>query len=1059
MSSPPSLSEIKRRFNAACEAFDAAIDASTRRDGETYDAELLQAARDMGSALDLGAIRCLCVTRHDLLRDAQRAPFPELLRQITALKLLRLSDERIQDLRRWRDMRNRAEHPPIKVPGLSNLLEALSGTREFLVDAFSDSDDLSDPDAPSVIHAISTDNGTSTPWNDSHRRVSPESWIRDQLTEGLARLNAGRPNNVLPAKEVRKVLTGLAFALIEPLNTPDAPLPLGILENALGKYGRLYFEASWLVTDASSVRFRDPRLPALLVGLDMGKRIVARPDLRTNVGSRREWREAAWAATASGDADTEWFTQLLDARDWDRLPDRVVTACAALAGLRPQCDDGLFEQVADTASTALVWMVPVINPERLPHNDEVTDPWRLERTEWQRAALDLALGTEFLPSKATIVDWKHPLGTVGKSLSALALPPRLSDASTRAALTFLRPWASNGVSPLDRDFFHILCSLQDGLESRFELHFLKIWMAEIGARALWQGDPQSTARMMVVPDSGHPAGLLLNYEDLHSDWCEAWTRFVEYEEPTAAAHAWVKAAVWVAKRKPTDRVTRFLLDEAPKKLQSIGAWEMARAALEKELGPNVPPARPDEQQIQYGARLFSLPGLPGAAWRSRIAEWAAGSHLPWRVLVEAGAPHDAITTWCIAKIRQKMAEAPHIDGPVGIIASPGTEILSTNGWQFAFEQARDALDWLLAHGDEGAVGLLAEACFPPDRAERFGPTMAKFAGLHVPLWQVLWGQTITRSDGRAALFARAERCAPLGEYDVHFIPTNGMSTLENVWDTIAWLIAAPVLEQRQSPSKESSVEAHRLFHAFNRWLESRPMGRLHREPSRDPWSDPVARTAKSLVLLCCAAYGVNVAAPLQTTLSAIVEDGHVHEQPLLRILGGALGFLCKHLEHPTAALLQLAATPRVAERLAIDEATTFWTALLRELGIERITQLVDTLNLPDMGLGFFDALAVVAPNTLAEYQTRPDLLRSVLLRSAEGRFMPSASFHERAWANPRRPEDVPDIDKIPAGEWLQHFLEQSRAWPASDRQHFLRTLAQRSQDDEIRRRCVQELLD
>jgi hypothetical protein len=151
----PAPGEIVRRFNAACVALDAAIAAAQARDAASHDAELLQAAREMGSALELSLVRC-CVFARSGERSAP-GNFPEMLQRLRAEPALGLDDVRAGRLRRWRQLRNRAEHNPVRVPPLGELLDALRGTRAFLLDALegaADVDALADPDRRATPAAV-----------------------------------------------------------------------------------------------------------------------------------------------------------------------------------------------------------------------------------------------------------------------------------------------------------------------------------------------------------------------------------------------------------------------------------------------------------------------------------------------------------------------------------------------------------------------------------------------------------------------------------------------------------------------------------------------------------------------------------------------------------------------------------------------------------------------------------------------------------------------------------------------------------------------------------------
>ena len=1058
----PDLREIVRRFNAACVSLDDAIRASQDRCTNHYDIGLLQSARDMGSALDLSVLRCLGVAQPQRVEELLALSFPALVELLRGMTTPSVDEARGSDLRRWRHLRNRAEHAPIHVPSLPALLDALRGTRRFVVDAFGEPDELADPEKPSSNPDPSSTEQqalTSTlPRDDSHRAADPTTWVVGQVNEGLRRLNAGRAEgSPLNETAVRRVLSRMGRDLAGSGAAPGDPLPVDAATNALGSNRRLFLEAGWLVEETGTLRFHDPRLPALLVGLDLASLGKAVAPLRAALAGQRGWADAAWSATAAGDFPDAWLRPLFEDSEMDRLPDHVVTACSALAGLvtpRDRAALALVERATTTASAALVWLIPLLEPVHY-RAGEPWDAWRLSRSEWQRAVLDLACATRQLEEPTS--RGSEPLaGALDRFVATLGLQPRVSEETARAVNLLCSPWPRGGLTPLDQAFFQALFSVA-GIASHLDAQFSERWMIEIGLPALWKGDEGHAARVLTVAEASNPAGFLLNRPELLSYWCEAWACFAPTATMEEAARTWLAAATRVARTGALDDgVETFLLNDAPEQLDALGAWEIARSLLEEALEPGLGRTKPDERQLRYGASLFALVGLSAEAWRQKIADWTAGFQLPWQVLFMAGAPHDALARWCIYKLLQKRREAPNQDEPIGIIVSGGGEITRTNEWQLAFNQAGEAFPWLLEHGDEGAITILAEACFATDEAHRHNPTVAKFAGLSVPLSQKFWGHVIGRPAGRAALYTRVERGDGLGSRE-HFLPKAGLQLDYGVWEAIAADLGVPLMQERRDPSEPELAEAARLLAAFEKWMMAQPPGYLRSNLDRTLWADPAIRPTKALIVVCTALHQLDVTVQLETLLRSIVDDALPHEKGILVLLGVALERVCMRPGEPPDALLELAMTPQVASLFAQDMVSSFWGALLRRFGTEVVIALADTLMLPDLGLGFFDALVSKAPEALDQHQVRPDLLRAVLVRSAAGSFVPSIAFHEVAWRRPRQPSEIGDLDGIPAGAWLQGLLEQSRRWPASERETFLRWLAQRSRHAEVRQRCLQAL--
>ena len=1059
MSTLPDLRVIVHRFNGACRAFDEAIAAMQARDAGRHDMGLVQAARDMGSALELAVLRGFGLARPEQLEATRKLSFPELVDQCCTAHPPLLGVGQARLLKAWKKLRNRAEHAPIQVPRLRDLLEALRGTRRFLIETIGEIEDLADPDHPTSSAPPAPVASIPALIDDAHREQGPAAWVEARLDEGLQRLKAAHDRPAPLEKDyVQDSLLRLARALAKAGEDPGGVIPDAAVDR-LGADHRLYVEAGWLTE--GDPRFRDPRLPALLVGLNFASRPNDTASARTMLGGRRAWAEAAWAATAAGDPAQAWLQPLTESTELERLPDRVLTACAAMAGLAWKgglLAADIVEPAAACAGAALVWLAPPVDPNRhtTAHPPEPWNAWVLDHEEWHRALLDLALGTEPLsPSKAP-VDWKRPGGPLERLVTTLGLTPRLSDEAALIVLGLGRPWPSDAGSPLDDGFFTLLFSLQGDLAGRIDLPFAEAWLVQCGIRALRQADPRGAARRLVTEGPGHLPGLLLRSEVLLPEWCEAWQRFAGTESAEDAARAWVLGATVAARsEKVDDGVADFLLRHAPDRLRELRAWEVARERLEGALSPAFLRTQPTAQQVRYGAALLALVELTAAQWREKIEAWSAGPQLPWRPLLDAGAPHDAIARWCVDKLRQKKREAPNLDGPPGIVAT-GMEVLAAGPWQVAFRQAPEAFDWLVAHGDEGAVAVLAEACFATDEAERYNPVVGKLANLHVPFSQVLWGRVLERRAGRAAFYARIERGMQIGY--AHFLPDSPLlSITDGLWTALTARLIEPFVQTPHTPRDDEVAEARRIHAAFERWRLDQPATPWHPQPSK--WGDAALREAKTLIVYCSALHGLDVAEPLTELLQGVVHDAHPHEADLLTFLGAALDVLCQRPEPPPPALLTLAASPLVAKQLATDTTHAFWAALLCELGVEAVASLVDALGLPDLGLGLFDALASVAPEALDQWQERPDLLRAVLLRSAEGRFQPSRSFHERAWATPRQPAHIRDLDQIPAGDWLEALVEQSRRWSCTERDAFLRTLAQRSRDLEVRRRCLGALLD
>lgn len=1064
----PEPREIVRRFNEACAALDAAIGAAQVRDAARHDAELLQAAREMGSALELAVVRCLVNARLDV--RPERIDFPDMLKILRAVLPRHIDERRVEQLKAFRQLRNRAEHAPVEVPRLRELLRALRGTRRLLCDTLDERDTagLADPDHPQRADAPARASDPTAPpvslrapavRDDAHRDIGPQAWIKEHIVEGLRRLTPGAADTgavPLLREHVRTTLEHLAWELAQRGTRPKSAIPDVALSKVRDEL-RLYLEAGWLDEDEKGIRFHDARAPALLVGVQIAQTGAKGAGMRAKLRALRTWGETAWAAARAGDTIDEWVQPLFDRHVLERYPDHVVTASAALAGaakMLSRNSNPTFAKAAATAAVALVWFVPPIDHERATGAvvSQQPDAWRLDAALWQRAVIDVALVMEKL--SAHPLDWRRPEGALGAIVSALAMEPSLSETNAQAVLSLCDPWPRDGASPLD-DMFFRACIEHDGLALRVDQGFFKIWLSEVGIGALRRADARKANRMLAASGPGGITGMLFS-RGMLADWCEAWECLADEEPGEESARAWARGARWAVKYAVSDEaVMEFLFEHAPKRLRDLGVWELARAALCAELTVHWLPSQPDKIEQSYGVRLLRLAEFSDTEWRATIQAWGREPYLPWSILIEAGAPQDAIAQWCVEKLRQKERDAPHRDEPIGVLASGGA-VVAADGWQLAFNQARESLFWMLDHGDEGAITVLADACFPGGQDKAFDPIVGKYvAGLVIPLSQWLWGCVVQRPAGRAALYARMERGVGLNG-SAHFLP--GVAVLSST-DQL-WITCADVVIHLLG-SEGAEDEARRLLSAFERWIEDPTAAWWRREPERPPWADSGARGAKALVLLCAAMHGLDVAAPLQTLLQSIIDDNRAEERELLSLLGLALDNLCSGEHDAPTALLTAAAAPEVARLLANDVAVAFWGALLRVLGVERVIALLDVMSLPDAGLSVFDAFLEAETKTLEEIHTRPDLLRSVLVRSAQKRFSPSPLFYERAWEKPRTPEEIKDLNRIPMGEWVQSLITRSRSWPrdGEGRGALLRLLARTSVDPEVRRHCLEALIE
>jgi hypothetical protein len=82
----------------------------------------------------------------------------------------------------------------------------------------------------------------------------------------------------------------------------------------------------------------------------------------------------------------------------------------------------------------------------------------------------------------------------------------------------------------------------------------------------------------------------------------------------------------------------------------------------------------------------------------------------------------------------------------------------------------------------------------------------------------------------------------------------------------------------------------------------------------------------------------------------------------------------------------------------------------------------------------------------------------MLLLSAQGGQGPSPPFLQQAWLQPRRPDEIHDIEHVPYGDWLPALVEQAGNWPCAARDALLRWLAEHARDPAVREGCLKALV-
>ncbi|MBN9686981.1 MULTISPECIES: hypothetical protein [unclassified Corallococcus] len=1144
MEKTPNLQEAIQRFNQGCAAFERAW-AVQAVDRLKCEVESRTAFVDVVGALEWAVKHCLEQyysekVSEEELRKATTQTFERMLKKLAQKAHPSLDRESRRELQTARQLRNLVQHEAAAAHH-ADLRKAIRVVRRIL------SGYLPALEEQLAVPPLEVESGYTAPvahemaagLRPAHRHQGGDAWVTRALEVGLQRLRQGRAQHYDATidslkLEAKTFLTRQALDLLTADRRASGTLPLlsdymeaeakdlllrgggkGLspedverlrhLLPLINRYPSLCLEAGWLCqAEGQGLRFKDTCFPALLVGRHLARSGVQASPFRGDVGRDRSWREAAWMAVSSGDELASWTALLLAERDPLWLLERVVVTCAAFAAVRP--GTVASQEVATAFSlcvSALVAFAPrwvERNPSesfpawmqggtrRIEHDPD--SPWFLPVELWRECVLDLAdaswvLGAS-LGSHGGEPGASAP-SPLAEMLSSLGLSARLSTEESRALSALCAPSLAWGGGLLNPVFFKQVFSVRSRMEALVQEPFLEAWMRSHGIRALKIANQPETWRALAIPGDAHPAGYLLNHAGLINDWHLAWLRLAD-SHPEDAVQGWVKAVSYFSGMDDaSDALRQLLLDECLKFLSDRDLKSKALAALREEcVSQGYAVDRVGERYTTQVAVLRLL-DLGASGWGQVIARWTAEPALAWRTLLDAGAPQEDIAGWCIQKaLLRSQAPAAYRDGPVGVWTH-NIQALSTGPWQLAFQQAQEALDWILDEGDASALSVMAAACLSPASSPgHFDPVMGKLeTNISMPLSMVLWPRVIHRPEGREAFYTHIERDGFPG--DMFFLEGSPLPVDESeIWLGVASQLLNPRL---QSMSKGDSsfvpeherAEARRLLSCFEQrintlWITEGQWPRMTALfesqgwpppslfPSKvllqgEPWDRSWPRLeVQAIVHACAAAHGVDVAAPLSILFRQFKAIPVAQSGDLALVLGQALADLSQSHPGHASGVLEEALAPEILRSMWKDTTRAFWSALIRAHGSARVLARIDSLEPVDCGLGLVDALRRLDIESLRQRELRPELLRPLLIRASQGGYVPAARFWEEAWKAARSPAEIPELPELPPGPWLEALLTQSQHWEPERRQQLLRHLAGFSKHGEVRRRCVVTLL-
>ncbi|AFE04571.1 hypothetical protein COCOR_02274 [Corallococcus coralloides DSM 2259] len=1110
MEKTPNLQDAIQRFNQGCAAFERAW-AARAVDPSKCEAESRTSFVDVVGALEWAVKHCLDqfysekMTEEDL-RNAPPLTFEKLLKKLARKAHPSLDRESKRALHEARRLRNfiqhqaaSAHHPELRKAIrvvrriLSDYLPALE---EQLAAPLEVESEAVAPPAHKLASAL----------RPVHRHLGGDAWMTRTLQEGIQQLRQGRSQHYDATIESLKLeaetfLTRHALDLLATNQRASGTLSLlsdyleaeakelllrggskGLspedadrlrhLLPLINRYPSLCLEAGWLSqAEGPGLRFKDACFPTLLVGRHLARSGAQASQLRGEVGKDRSWREAAWMAVSSGDDLSSWTGQLLAERDPLWLLERVVVTCAAFAAVRP--GTAASHEVAKAFSlcvSALVAFAPrwvELNlPESLPAwmqgvarriEHDPDSPWFLPVELWRQCVLDLADASWALSASLASHGSEPGASTpspLAELLSSLGLPARLSTEESRALSALCAPYLASRGGLLESSFFKQVFSARGRMEALVQEPFLEEWMRSHGLRALKAANRPETWRALAIPGDGHPAGYLLNRAGLMTEWHSAWLQLTQ-SHPKDAVQGWVKAVIHLSGLDDSsDELRQLLLDDCLKFLSDRGLKPEALAALRKDCVSQNDTVDREGERHETQVAILRLLDLTAPEWKQLIAKWTEQPALAWRTLLAAGAPQEDIAGWCIQKgLQQSQAPEGYRDGPVGVLTH-NAQVLSTGSWQLAFQQSREALSWILDEGDASALSVLAEACLSPGSSPgHFDPPMDKLEmNISPPLSMVLWPRVIHRPEGREAFYAHIERDGFPG---VMFF--FGASPLPND-ESELWLGLALQLLKPRALSMSQGAPA---LVPENEGAEARRLLRCFEQRFKTPWSTEVQwpkLVVRAVVLACAAAHGVDVAVPLSTLFRQLKGLPIAQSGDLALVLGQALSDLNQYHQEHASEVLEEALSPELLRSMWRDKTSAFWSALIQKHGSARVLAMLDSLEPVDCGLGLVDALTRLDIESLRQRENRSELLRPLLIRASQGRYVPSARFWEEAWKAARSPAEIPELPELPPGQWLEELLTQSQHWEPERRQQLLRHLAGYSRHGEVQRRCLVTLL-
>jgi hypothetical protein len=1051
--SVPTLDEVLERYRESRLEF-AALESSLQKDAIGREQHLIRAYLAAFKVVE-GAVY------FETARQVTGIANPAALNFFDALVHLarpaNIPKSWVDELKSHRQIRNQIEHGGGLLPRFATLDQLITLAERLLIEVLHVSRESLEHDLPPKKPSPTA---RPSDWPAVFEiLVNPTQaaiWFDESIVQGIERLRESRKQAeglvATLATDARGLLALAARALWDARAGTDGPLPddykqvddFLVLEKELVDAARrgepidpaklrlhmrrvgLCQEAGWLVPDDNKLRFASELVPALALGAALTPSADALVQLLDNLAIDPLWGLSLQTAIRrSPRTALAWLQLLQESDDPTTLLAEIIAHAYILGALDADTDlpDAELARVRDLALHGLLHLGPRQDP---------STAWSLTPKAFWSGILCLASASSVLRERLP-----EQLGPMPARLSSIvhtiALEPALSEGQARALTALATPWWALRKRHLTREASAVAQGFYSKTVIR-EGHPLIPWILSLVAPIALEND---AIDLLTGLEHGDFGALLVQTPKSRPIWLDAWSRILS-RDPKHAAGLWLR--VLREQLVPAASLgdwTTELLQPASERLRAAHKEDDARQAVRSELLTWTFP----EQSIGHHHSLFEWAALHQEDWEAGLEHWKTKPSLSWALLRDCGAPHSILARWALHFLKERESVPPAFrDGPVGITATSNLRPVQAGNWKAAFQEARECLDWLLEHGDKGALHLIADASLAPNlvAAECDIPYIfEENSRMWFSLGQLFWQHVIHREAGRAVLYERLAAGKYVGI---------------NCWPNFEW---GWILEIVGKDHALLAEEAPKLFDAYVRFcsVQWHPQEVRHDQP----WEHPppnIGVASHTTMLMLAARSGLLV---LDEWRRVVIR---FRDLKSMTQYGGYLADVYAILaaEHPHE--VEGAATnlpDKLLGAFCVDGTEAFWRTWHTHVGPTAFVDRIDALPASDLGTGVITTLLAEDRTALAGKLSEPRYFAPFLRVVQDPAIHRDEQLRRILWATPREVTDLQPLLKTQRGPWLDALLELSATWPPEPRRAALITLATRSTDPEVRRVCIAAL--